>query len=79
MATYDNVNRGALFRDDKKVDDGDRDYSGQLNVGGVEYWLSGWIKTSSKTGRKFLSLSLKPKNAETPKQPKPDFDDAVPF
>jgi hypothetical protein len=58
--TFDNNNRGALFKDDKKSKDTDRDYSGTINVDGTEYWVSGWIKTSKK-GTKFLSLSVKPK------------------
>jgi hypothetical protein len=79
MATYDNTNRGALFSNrERKETENDHDYSGVLDVGGKEYWLNAWIKTS-KAGKKFMSLSVKPKNAETPKQAKPDFDDAVPF
>jgi hypothetical protein len=57
---FDGTNRGALFRDDKKSKPEDRDYSGSINIAGVEYWLSGWAKTSKK-GTKFLSLSVKPK------------------
>jgi hypothetical protein len=59
---YDNTNRGALFRNDDKDrnDDKERDYSGSLDVEGTEYWLSGWVRTS-KSSRKYLSLSVKPK------------------
>jgi len=60
MKTFDDTNRGVLFRDDKKAKPEDRDYSGSINIGGTEFWLSGWIKTSKK-GSKFLSLSVKPK------------------
>ena len=51
---FDNTNRGALFRDDKKQSDKDRDYSGSINIEGREYWLSAWVKTSAK-GTKFMS------------------------
>jgi hypothetical protein len=74
---YDNTNRGAIFRDDNKSKDTDRDYSGTINVGGSDYWISGWIKTSKK-GTKFLSLSVKPKD-EIAGSKKPEFDDAIPF
>ena len=57
---YDNTNRGALFRVEDKKDEKHADYSGNINVDGTEYWLSGWIKTS-KEGKKYLSLSVKPK------------------
>src|SRR5262249_36036176 len=48
MTDYDNRNRGALFRNDDKDpnDDKERDYSGTLDVEGTEYWLSGWVRTS---------------------------------
>src|SRR5262245_37988684 len=90
MADYDNTNRGALFRNDDKdpSDDRDRDYLGTLNVEGTEYWLSGWVRTAQKNGRKFLSLSVKPKQAKPAASEKPRadaggstpaFDDAIPF
>jgi hypothetical protein len=63
MTKFDDRNRGTLFRNDKKQDDRDRDYSGHLNVDGREYWLSGWVNVSQKTGRKYLGLSIKPKDA----------------
>jgi hypothetical protein len=69
---YDNRNRGALFRNHRKVDgDDDRlpDYAGSINVDGRELWLNAWIKTSAKTGSKYMSLSVKPKEAAKPAQP----------
>jgi hypothetical protein len=82
---YDNTNRGALFRNDDKDpnNDKERDYSGTLDVEGAEYWVSGWVRTSKKTGKKYLSLSVKPK-VEKPaeserKSPAEDFDDRIPF
>lgn len=69
--TYDNTNTGTLGRNDRKETDKHADYRGQINVGGVEYWLDGWIKTAgpaAKTpGSKFLSLRVKPKEAQAPK------------
>jgi len=65
---YDNSNRGAIFKNDDKQQDNHPDYKGSLNVGGVDLWVSGWLKTSEKTGKKFLSLSVKPKEAAPVKQ-----------
>ena len=81
---YDNTNRGALFRNDDKDpnDDKERDYSGSLNIGGAEYWLSGWVRISKKNGRKFLSLSVKPKQDKPPatnKSRADDFGDEIAF
>lgn len=61
MSDYDNTNRGALFRNDRKQQDNHPDHTGSINVDGVEYWLSAWAKTS-KSGQKFFSLSVKQKD-----------------
>jgi uncharacterized protein (DUF736 family) len=77
---YDNTNRGSLFKNDRKDDAKFPDYKGSLNVDGVEYWLSAWIKVS-KDGAKFMSLSIKNKSDNAPAKPKKaEFDDSeIPF
>jgi hypothetical protein len=64
---YDNTDKGSLFTNDKKETEKHPDYNGSINVGGKEYWLSGWKKKSEKTGKTFLSLSVREKQ-ETPRQ-----------
>jgi uncharacterized protein (DUF736 family) len=80
---YDNNNRGSLFKNDRKDDAKFPDYKGSINVDGTDYWLSAWIKVS-KDGNKFMSLSVKNKNADASLQPKKkvkqeEFDDSMPF
>jgi uncharacterized protein (DUF736 family) len=80
---YDNTNRGSLFKNDRKDDAKFPDYKGSINVDGTDYWLSAWIKVS-KDGAKFMSLSVKNKNADASLQPKKkvkqeEFEDDVPF
>lgn len=58
MADYDNTNRGALFKNDKATTDKHPGYTGKINVEGVEYYLSAWVKEGQKG--KFFSLSVKP-------------------
>jgi uncharacterized protein (DUF736 family) len=75
---YDNANRGAIFKNEDKQQDNHPDYKGSLNVNGVDLWVSGWLKTSEKTGKKFMSLSVKPKEAAPVKKsskPSSGFDD----
>lgn len=62
MSEYDDTNRGALFKNSKKESENHPDYTGTINVGGGEFWLSAWIK-ESKAGAKYMSLSVKPKDA----------------
>jgi hypothetical protein len=81
MAEYDNTNRGVLFRNDRKENDKHPDYTGNINVNGVEHWLSAWIK-EGKNG-KFMSLSSRPKEEPKPKPKRvvdtSDMDDEIPF
>ena len=87
MADFDNTNRGVLFNNkEKKTQDSHPDYSGSIKFNGVDCWLSGWIK-ESKDGKKFFSLSVKPKEQQarsveqpTRKAPVQDLpDDDLPF
>ena len=90
---YDNTNTGLLSRNDRKEKDTHPDYKGQINVDGVEYWLSGWVKERKDGTGKFFSLSVSPKNAPPAapaSKPAParqaapssgfdDMDDDIPF
>lgn len=86
---YDNTNSGLLAKNKRKEKDTHPDYSGSINVDGVEYWLSGWLKTgkegSKLAGEKFFSLSVRPKDQQRAAAPAPvpapaeDFNDDIPF
>jgi uncharacterized protein (DUF736 family) len=79
---------GALFKNDRKESEQHPDYNGNLRLNGQDYWVSAWIK-SSKAGKKYMSLSLRPKQVQEhrgatrnpPPQTSPadDFNDDVPF
>jgi hypothetical protein len=89
MPQYDNTNSGLLAKNKRKEKDTHPDYSGSINVGGVEYWLSGWLKTGKEgtklAGEKFFSLSVRPKDEQRAPAPAPapaaadDFNDDIPF
>lgn len=68
MAEYDDTDRGAMFRNDKQGNEKRPDYRGSLDVCGVAYWISGWIKeagpNSKKPGEKFMSLQVEAKEAK---------------
>ena len=95
MKQFDRTNTGTLGRNTRKEKDSHPDFTGQININGVDYWLSGWTKTAgpqaAKPGSKFLSLSVKPKDGLAEPRPAPQakvmtednwdkFDDAdIPF
>ena len=82
--SYDNTNSGALFKNADKKTDKHPDYRGDINVGGVDHFISAWLKTS-KNGTKYMSLSVTEKNANNTRSPpksKPvedEFNDEIPF
>lgn len=61
MAEYDNTNTFTLFLNDKGDNPKRPDRSGNLNVGGVEYRMSGWIRQSAKG--EFLSGTVQLKES----------------
>lgn len=84
--SYDNTNSGILGRNDRKEKDTHPDFTGQINVEGVDYWLNGWIKERRDGSGRFFSLSVRRKEeraSQRQSQPAPapeqDFDDDVPF
>jgi hypothetical protein len=48
---FDTTNRGEFYREENKKNENGPDYTGPLDVGGVQYRLAGWIKTSKKPAR----------------------------
>jgi uncharacterized protein (DUF736 family) len=81
---FDNTNRGAIFKNDRKEKDTHPDYRGKINVDGVDKEISLWVKTS-KDGKQFFSASIsapyvKP-DSDTPKPPplSDEVDDDLPF
>lgn len=56
---YDNTDTFVLFLNDKGDNERAPDRTGTLNVGGVEYFMDGWIKQGKKGP--FLSGRIKPK------------------
>lgn len=51
-------NSGSLFRNNRKEKDTHPDYTGKCMVGGVEYYMSSWIKEGNNG--KWMSFSFTP-------------------
>jgi uncharacterized protein (DUF736 family) len=76
-------NTGSLFRNEKKETDNHPDHTGQIKIGGVEYWVSAWIN-ESKSGQKYFGMKFKPKDEQRQAAPQgnqggADIDDEIPF
>jgi hypothetical protein len=80
MAYEMKENSGSMFVNTKKEKDTHPDRNGTALVGGVEYYVSGWIK-ETKSGDKWLSLAFKPKEQALSKPPSfsKDDEDQIPF
>jgi len=65
MAEFDKTNRGSIWRNEKKEKDTHPDFTGSLNVDGVEYWVSAWKrKEGAHAKAPALSFSIKPKEEQ---------------
>ncbi len=76
MKQYDRTNTGTLGKNPDRKTDKHPEYTGSININGIEYWLNAWVKvagpTAKEPGSKFFSLSVKPKDglAEPRQAPK---------
>jgi uncharacterized protein (DUF736 family) len=79
MPEFNNTNRGAMFRNDrKKPESKEPDYRGTLNVAGTDYELAGWKRTSKK-GVAFLSLTIQLSRNADNQRPAPMDNEDIPF
>lgn len=64
---YDNTNRGSIWKNEKKETDTHPDFTGTIDVEGVEYWVSAWKrKEGANPNAPALSFSIKAKEQQQP-------------
>jgi uncharacterized protein (DUF736 family) len=78
MKEYDNTNRGALFKNERRKTDKHPEYTGEIDVEGVAYRVAGWVR-ESKQGRKFLSLAITPLDDQPRRAEQKQEEDEIPF
>lgn len=78
--SYSNENRGSIWPNKKKETEKHPDFTGTLNVEGVEFWVSAWKrKPDANPNAPSLTFIVKPKDDVPNKQePVSDFED-IPF
>jgi uncharacterized protein (DUF736 family) len=85
MSDYDNTNRGVFFQNEK-TSENSPDYTGKINIDGVEKRIAGW-KKMSQGGKPFLSIAVSDpqppieQTAQQAQQPlnSGGLDDEIPF
>ena len=85
--SYDNTNRGQIWRNENKERDTHPDFKGSVDVEGVEYWVSAWKrKEGANPKAPALSFSIQKKEARQEPDTHADYgnrdtdlDDSVPF
>lgn len=85
MSDYDNTNRGAIWKNDEKR--GERDFTGSLDVDGIEYWVSGWKRAPNANPKapalKFTVRKKELRAADARRRPQqsapPPPDDDIPL
>ena len=58
---YDPNMKGVLFKNNKDGNEKRPDYRGSAVINNVDYNLSAWIKSSQKTGDKYMSIKIEAK------------------
>src|SRR4051812_3728533 len=60
-SSYESPNgQCCLFANDRKLEDHHSDFSGEITIGSESFWVNAWQRTS-RHGRPFLKISVKPK------------------
>lgn len=61
---YEETNRGAIWGNRKKETERHPDFTGSLNVEGVEYWVSAWKRRADQSDKApSLSFQIRRKEA----------------
>lgn len=89
MSNYDNDNRGAVWKNEKKSTDKHPDFTGKATIAGVDYYVSAWRRGPDDNPKapalRFSVTAVEDvakktiQQAKQSIQPEDDFDDDIPF
>jgi len=65
------LNRGAVWPNDKKINDNSPDYKGDCNIDGVHCWVNMWIDPEATGGQPPIKFSLSAKEVQPEAAPSP--------
>ena len=64
MAYEQKPNSGSLWPNNRKEKETHPDLTGTLDVEGQQFWINAWSKTAKTNGEEWLSISIRPKEAQ---------------
>lgn len=77
---YDNNNKGAIWKNDRKEKETHPDFKGSATIDGVEYWVSAWRRgEDASPNSPALKFSVTPKDQMSAPQAAPAKSEDVPF
>lgn len=91
MTQHDNTNRGAIWKNERKEQETHPDFTGSLNVEGIDYFFDAWKRkpdASEKAPALSFRVKRKDKQNASPQAAQrtaqdasggADFDDEIPF
>jgi len=65
---FDNTNRGACWPNRSKRSDNSPDYTGRMDVDGVEYWVNMWLDPGAGGNKPPITFSVKIKEVQPSEQ-----------
>ena len=79
MTEYDNTNRGSVWKNDRKYEEWQPDFTGSINVEGVEFFIDAWRpKPGASERAPVLSFRVKRKDKQPAAAPAPTSPDFCP-
>ena len=76
---FDNTNRGAIWRNDKKTTEKHPDVTGSINVEGKDYCLSGWSKAATDSAKSpIMKFAVTPKDKQVGQKPQAQAESPAP-
>jgi predicted ester cyclase len=64
MSQYDRTNTFIFSKNERKTQETHPDWTGSLNVNGVEFFMDAWIKTKKDGSGKFFAGKIKRKDKQ---------------
>jgi hypothetical protein len=70
MSQFDNSNKGGIWKNDKRESETHPHFKGNAEVGGIDYWVSGWLRNKDgNPNAPAMKFSFTAKETQAHRQP----------